>query len=88
METTLAKLLSDKAITAHFPDAANFLIGHVSISKLETEQIPPKLLQTNLDICVESLQKVFNECVRNCQFLDELKIADVSLLFKKDAYTS
>ena len=50
--------------------------------------IPPKLLQTNLGICVESLQKVFNECARNCQFPDELKTADVSLLFMKDAYTS
>ena len=47
-----------------------------------------KLLKTDLDICAEPLQKVFNECVSNCQFPDELRSADVSSLFKKDVSTS
>ena len=50
--------------------------------------IPPKLLKTNLDICAEPLQRVFNECVTSCQFRDELKSADVSSLYKKDVSTS
>ena len=59
---------SIKTITAHYPVAVSFSFDHITISKLETEikklnpnratifgNIPPKLLKTNLDICVEPL---------------------------------
>ena len=90
-----------KAILTRFPVVAGYSFEHVNISKIETEikdlnsnnaatfgSIPPKLLKTNSDICSEPLQEVFNECVSNCQFLNELKDADVSSLFKKDVSTS
>ena len=92
---------SIKAILTRFPVVAGFSFEHVSTSKLETEiknlnsnkattfgNIPPKILKTNLGVCAEPLQKVFNECVSNCQFPDKLKRADVSSLFKKDVSTS
>ena len=74
-----------------FPRLASFLFEQVTISKLETEirnlnsnkattfgNIPPKLLKTNLDICAEPLQNLFNECVGNYQFPNELITKDVS----------
>ena len=46
------------------------------------KNIPPKILKSNSDICVESLTQIFNDCIENSSFPDELKCADVTSLPK------
>ena len=46
------------------------------------KNIPPKILKSNSDVCVEPLTQIFNDCVENLTFPDELKCADVTSLPK------
>ena len=63
------------------------------ISELNTSKatifksIPPKLLKSESEIVSEPLQIIFNNSVEHSSFPDELKLADVSSLFKKDVKT-
>ena len=42
------------------------------------QNIPPKILKNNSDICSEPLREIINNCIRSSTFPDELKCADVS----------
>ena len=46
------------------------------------KNIPPKILKSNSDVCVEPLTKILNDCIENSSFPDELKCADVTSLPK------
>ena len=51
------------------------------------KSIPPKLLKSQSDLVSTPLQVVFNNSVEQSSFPDELKLADVSSLFKKEVKT-
>ena len=51
------------------------------------KNIPPKVLKSNEDICCPILLKFINDCFKNNQFPNELKIADVTPILKKDNAT-
>ena len=51
------------------------------------KDIPPKLLKSHSDIFANKLQTIFNECIDKCKFPNELKLADVAPLFKKNDKT-
>ena len=46
------------------------------------KNVPPKILRSNSDVCVEPLTQVFNDCIEKSTFPDELKCADISSLPK------
>ena len=46
--------------------------------------IPAKILQTNADLFSSPLTEIFNNLVVDCAFPDDLKLADISSLYKKD----
>ena len=63
-------------------------ISELNPSKATTfKSIPPKLLKSESEIVSEPLQIIFNNSVEHSSFPDELKLADVSSLFKKDVKT-
>ena len=49
-----------------------------------SNSIPPKLLKSTKTICSETLKTMFNNCLINAEFPNELKLADVTLILKKD----
>ena len=51
------------------------------------KSIPTKLLKSQSDLVSVPLQIVFNNLVEQSSFPDELKLADVSAVFKKDVKT-
>ena len=51
------------------------------------KSIPPKLLKSESEIVSEPLQIIFNNSIEHSSFPDELKLSDVSSLFKKDVKT-
>ena len=46
--------------------------------------IPTKVLKLSLDTSAEYLTKIFNDSLTSCIFPDELKLADITPIFKKD----
>ena len=40
------------------------------------------MLKDNVDICAPILTEIFNDCIKNGTFADELKLADISPIFK------
>ena len=48
------------------------------------ENIPPKILKSIPDVCVEPLTQIFNDCIDYSTFSDELKCADVTSLPKSE----
>ena len=40
------------------------------------------MLKDNVDICAPILMEIFNNCIKNGTFADELKLADISPIFK------
>ena len=44
--------------------------------------IPPKILKSNSDVCVEHSTQIVRDCTENCSFPDELKCADITSLPK------
>ena len=87
-------------IKNRFVNADSFTFKPVSLEEMETEvkrlnpkkattfkNIPPKILKNNSDICSEPLQEIFNNCIGNSNFPDELKCADVSSLHKQKEST-
>ena len=40
------------------------------------------MLQENVDICAPILTEILNDCFKNGTFADELKLADITLIFK------
>ena len=60
-------------------------IGRLNPRKATTfKNIPAKLLKSSSEICSESMQLIFNDCVQNGLFPDLLKLADVTPLHKKE----
>ena len=41
-----------------------------------------KKLKDNIDICAPILIEIFNNCIKNGTFADELKLSDISPIFK------
>ena len=65
------------------PDAVDKEVRNLNPKKATTHKnIPPKILKSNSDVCVEPLTKIFNDCIENSSFPDELKCADVTSLPK------
>ena len=46
--------------------------------------IPPKLLKSTKTICSETLKTIFNNCLIKAEFPNELKLADVTPILKKE----
>ena len=46
------------------------------------KNIPPKILKSNSDVCVEPFTQLFNDCIEDLSFPNELKCADVTSLPK------
>ena len=74
-----------------------FSFNEASLSDIEKElrslnpnkaytfkNIPPKTLKESRECCSDILQKLFNNTLSNKEFPDELKIADVTPIYKKD----
>ena len=65
------------------PDALDKEVRNLNPKKATTHKnVPPKILKSNSDICVEPLTQIFNDCIENSSFPDELKCADVASLPK------
>ena len=63
------------------PDVVDNEVRNLNHKKATTHKnIPPKILKSN--ICVEPLTQIFNDCIENSSFPDELKCADVTSLPK------
>ena len=63
-------------------------ISELNPSKATTfKSIPPKLLKSESEIVSAPLQIIFNNSIEHSSFPDELKLADVSSLFKKEVKT-
>ena len=64
-------------------DAVDNEVRNLNPKKATTHKsIPPKILKSNSDVCVEPLTQIFNDCIENSSFPDELKWADVTSLPK------
>ena len=50
--------------------------------KKTTTWISISLLKDNVDICAPILTEIFNDSIKNGTFADELKLADISPIFK------
>ena len=60
------------------------IINNIDSSKsYQKENIPPKILKDNVDICTMVLSSDFNKCIYNGTFPDNLKHADITPTFKK-----
>ena len=46
--------------------------------------IPAKILKKSVDIYIKEITFIINECIENGIFPDDLKLADVSRIFKKE----
>ena len=52
------------------------------------KNIPPKILKENSDICSPIIKELINDAFKKNKFPDELKVADVTPVFKKDDATN
>ena len=48
------------------------------------KNIPPKILKESRECCSDILQQLFNNTFSNQEFPDELNLADVTPMYKKD----
>jgi len=48
------------------------------------ENIPPKLLKENIDICELFISSNINDCIENGMFPSSLKLADITPIFKNN----
>ena len=82
-------------IKSHYQNVGPFVFQKVAPGTVDKEvrnlnpkkatthkNIPPKILKSNSDVCVEPLTQIFNDCIENSTFPDELKCADVTSLPK------
>ena len=82
-------------IKSHYQNVGPFVFQKVAPGTVDKEvrnlnpkkatthkNIPPKILKYNSDVCVEPLTQIFNDCIENSTFPDELKCADVTSLPK------
>ena len=59
-------------------------LRHPSILLINSKNMPPKVLKSSAHSCSEALTKLFNNTMNNSKFLNELKLADVTVTLKKD----
>ena len=65
------------------PEAVDKEVRNLNPKKATTyTNISTKILKSNSDVCVEPLTQIFNDCIENSSFPDELKCADVTSLPK------
>ena len=65
------------------PDTVDEEVRNLNPKKATTHKsIPPKILKSNSDVCVEPLTQILNDCIEDSTFPDELKCADVTSLPK------
>ena len=70
-------------------DAVDKEVRNLNPKKATTpKNIPPRILKSNSDVCVEPLTQIFNDCIENSSFPDELKCADVTSLPKNGPSSS
>ena len=50
------------------------------------KNISPKILRQSAEVTVNILQLLFNNAISNCEFPENLKLANVRLVFKKTAH--
>ena len=78
-----------------------FKFSEISLNEVENEvkkldinkgttfkNIPPKILKDNSEICCPILKELINDAIKNNEFPDILKVADVTPVFKKDDATN
>ena len=76
--------------------SSEFAFTHINKEDIESEikclnqkkantfnGIPTKILKDNCDICCEPLHSIVNDCVNNSILPNELKLADMTPIFKK-----
>ena len=51
--------------------------------KQQRNNIPPKILRQSAEVTSNTLQLVFNKAISNTEFLEIVKLADVTPVFKK-----
>ena len=82
-------------IKGHYQTAGPFVFKKVAPDTVDKEvrslipkkatthtNIPPKILKSNSDVCVEPLTQILNDCIEDSTFPDKLKCADVTSLPK------
>ena len=61
------------------------VINNIDCSKAyRKENIPPKLLKGNIDICELFISSNINDCIENGMFPSSLKLADITPIFKNN----
>ena len=76
---------------------STFSFNEASLSDIEKElrslnpkkaytfkNIPPKIIKESREYCSDILEKLFNKTLSNKEFPDELKVADVTPIYKED----
>ena len=57
---------------------------NIDLRKATTKNtIPPKILKISCNTSVETLYNLFNECLKTGNFPDNLKLVDITPVFKK-----
>ena len=60
------------------------VVSHMGINKAsQTNNIPPKILKENVDICSYFFLTNVNNCILEAEFPDNLKLAEIFSSFKK-----
>ena len=49
--------------------------------------IPPKLLKSTKTICSETLKTIFNNCLIEAEFPNEVKLADATPILEKEDHS-
>ena len=93
----LLNLLTFKKINTFCPSESRFSFKEVGLSDVENEinnlnpkkantfnNIPPKILKENSDLCNNTILRIFNDVIHTAQFPDALKLADITPVFKKE----
>ena len=60
------------------------LLNLSSTKASKNDDIPAKILKKSVDIYIKEITFIINDCIENGIFPDNLKLANVSPIFKKD----
>ena len=60
------------------------VVNDIDVSKATScQNIPSKIIKENIDLCIDVIGSIFNQCNIECEFPDRLKLADVTPSHKK-----